>query len=423
MKKSQALQLKISLAREQLAKVVEKRNSLPQGEPVSSEILKEMDESAKAIQPLEIEFRASVVLEDEEENKEKREHSADFETSEKRQLNELISKASLFDFVDEARSGKSVNGASLECRQALLGEGAKENLLPIQLLAPKFNGNEIEVRTDVESTLASGSENKALNPNFLNSVFPQSNLNALGIPMIPVPIGEAQFVAVTSGATAGVPARAAAQDASAVVLEPFSLTPRRAQSRVQFARESTFRMAGLEELLRTEIRNAISNELDEQVISGANGFTNELTNPTDPIAVITYQNFVDTYTDLIEGTYSTSLSDLRIICGASTFKKAVTTFRTTSSEVSATDFINSRTAGLSVSGHIPAPASNIQRAVVAKISAPGNNAVLPVWTGIEILVDPYSESSKNLISLTSTLFFNFKILREAAFALVEHKTA
>ena len=422
MKKSQDLQLKISLARERLAKVVEKRNALPQGEPVSSDILKEMDESVGAIQPLEVEYRASIVLEDEQENKEKREQSADFETSEKRQLNELISKASLFDFVDEARSGKSVNGASLECRQALLGEGAKENLLPIQLLAPKFNENKIEERADAESTLASGSENKALNPNFLNSVFPQSNLNALGIPMIPVPVGEAQFVAVTTAPTAGVPARAAAQDAEAVVFEPFSLTPRRAQSRVQFARESTFRMAGLEELLRTEIRNSLGNELDKQVISGANGFTNELTNPTDP-AVITYQNFVDTYTGLIDGTYSAKLSDLRVICGAKTYEVAVTKFRTTSSEVSATDFIDSRTAGLSVSGHIPAPASNIQRAVVAKISAPGNNAVLPVWTGLEILVDPYSESSKGLISLTATLFFNFKILREAAFALVEHKTA
>ena len=395
MKKSQALQLKISLAREQLAKVVEKRNSLPQGEPVSSEILKEMDESAKAIQPLEIEFRASVVLEDEEENKEKREHSADFETSEKRQLNELISKASLFDFVDEARSGKSVNGASLECRQALLGEGAKENLLPIQLLAPKFNGNEIEERADAETTLASGSENKALNPNFLNSVFPQSNLNALGIPMIPVPVGEAQFVAVTTAPTAGVPARAAAQDAAAVVFAPFSLTPRRAQSRVQFARESAFRLGGLEELLRTEIRNSLSNELDSQVISGANGFVNELPNPTNPGSVIAYQNFVDTYTELIDGTYAYKLSDLRVICGAKTYEVAVTKFRTTSSEVSATDFIDSRSAGLSVSGHIPSPASNIQRAVVAKLSAPGNNAVLPVWQGLEILVDPYSSGSSS----------------------------
>ena len=103
MKKSQELQLKISLARERVAKIIEKRNALPQGEPVSSDILKEMDESAKAIQPLEIEYRASVVLEDEQETKEKREHSDDFENSEKRQLDELIFKVSLFDFVDEAR--------------------------------------------------------------------------------------------------------------------------------------------------------------------------------------------------------------------------------------------------------------------------------------------------------------------------------
>ena len=320
-------------------------------------------------------------------------------------------------------SGKCVDGAALECRQALLGEGARENLVPIQLLAAKKNGTETENRADAETTLASGSESKALNPNFLNSVFPQSNLNALGIPMIPVPVGEAQFIAVTTAPTAGVPARAAAQDAGSVVLEPFSLTPRRAQSRVQFARESTFRMAGLEELLRTEIRNALSNELDAQVISGTNGFTNELPNPTNPGSVISYQNFVDTYTELIDGTYAYKLSDLRVICGAKTYEVAVSKFRTTSSEVSATDFIDSRSAGLSVSGHIPQPASNIQRAVVAKISAPGNNAVLPVWTGIEILVDPYSDSSKNLISLTATLFYNFKILREAAFALVEHKTA
>ena len=91
MKKSQQLQLSISTARERLSKVVEKRNAVAQGQPVSTDILKEMDEASKAIQPLEIEFRAAMIQEDNEEKKQKT-ISPDSQEIEKRAL---VSKASI----------------------------------------------------------------------------------------------------------------------------------------------------------------------------------------------------------------------------------------------------------------------------------------------------------------------------------------
>lgn len=395
------------------------RNGILETDDVKDEARAELIKYGKEIQDLETKLQCALQIKAETDAKEKRENPNDFVDSEQREKDVLLSKASLIDFIEELRTGK-IEGASKECRQAFLGEKSS-NLVPIQLFAPRA---EIEKRADTETTIATGADSLIQNPAFLNSVFPQSILNALGIPIIPVPVGNAQFIAITTGPTAGTPAQGAEQDAPAVVFEPHALEPQRAASRVQYARESAYSMVGLEEALKTEIRNAISNQIDKHVISGATtGFTNMLPNPTDP-AIINYQNFVDTYTGLIDGVYASDLSSLRILIGAKTYEVAVTKFRTANSEVSSTDFINSRTSGLTVSGHIPAPVSNIQRAVVAKLGTPGNNnSVVSAWSAIELIEDRFSDSAKSLINITGTLYFAHKILRESAFALVEHKVA
>ena len=396
------------------------RNGILETDDVKDEARAELIKYGKEIQDLETKLQCALQIKAEKDEKEKRENPNDLVDSEQREKDVLLSKASLIDFIEELRTGK-IEGASRECRQAFLGEKSS-NLVPIELFAPRA---EIERRADTETTIPTGGDSLIQNSSFLNSVFPQSILNALGIPMIPVPVGNAQFIAITTGPTAGTPAQGAEQDAPAVVFEPFALEPQRAASRVQYARESAYSMEGLEEALKTEIRAAISNQIDKHVISGAStGFVNELPNPTNPGTAISYQNFVDTYTGLIDGVYASDLSQLRILLGAKSYEVAVTKFRTTSSEVSSTDFINSRTAGLTVSGHIPAPASNIQRSVVAKLATAGtHNSVVSAWSGVELIEDRFSNSAKSLINITGTLYFAHKILRESAFALVEHKVA
>ena len=78
---------------------------------------------------------------------------------------------------------------------------------------------------------------------------------------------------------------------------------------------------------------------------------------------------------------------------------------------------------MSVSSRIPASSSNIQTNIMALTSYPGRNAVAPIWRGLELIRDPYSNAGKGQVRLTAIAFWSFKVLREAGWNLWKVKTA
>ena len=69
---SQKLTLELSVARSRLNRAIAKRNELPASESPGEELVKEIDAATRDIEPLEVEFRAAIVMEQEEDEKEKR---------------------------------------------------------------------------------------------------------------------------------------------------------------------------------------------------------------------------------------------------------------------------------------------------------------------------------------------------------------
>ena len=77
-----------------------------------------------------------------------------------------------------------------------------------------------------------------------------------------------------------------------------------------------------------------------------------------------------------------------------------------------------RTGGVRVSAHITAAASNKQEAVIRRGGR--MDAVAPIWEGIELIVDPYTQTKAGEIVVSAVMLYNFKILRPVGgFAKVE----
>ena len=416
MKKSQQLQLSISTARERLSKVVEKRNAVAQGQPVSTDILKEMDEASKAIQPLEIEFRAAMIQEDNEEKKQKT-ISPDSQEIEKRAL---VSKASIVPFILEAANNKAVEGVEHEARSALLGDEAKQGLIPFELLLPP---EKIEERADTVTPVASAAVTPGAQASILERVFSRTIAARLLVSMPTVPIGTANFPVMLTGTEAANVGAGSAHGATAGSFTGFNLEPLRLQARYLFNIEDLYKLQSLEETLRRDLVATIADKMDDQILNGngtspqVNGFFSEIPDATALSAVTTWKTYVANFAEMVDGINGYELSDIRSVIGAGSFIFGETLYRTTNSDISAQLYMEQRTGGVTVSSRIAVKdSSNDQTNIAALTSYPGRNAIAPIWgNSMRIIRDEFTNSETGQIVLSGVVLWNFKVIRTDGF--------
>lgn len=411
MRKSQELNIQMSEARSKLNKAIEKRNET--GE-MTDEIRSEMRTATTQLEDLEIEYRAALQVEDKEDR------IASLDGGESRELNGLLGQASIMPFLQEAVEGRRIEGAENELRQALLGDEARQGLLPIELL---------EERADAATTIAGSATQENNQANVLERVFTRSIAKRLMVEMPSVPVGAASYPVMLTGTSASMKNAGDAVDAEAATFEGFTLDPVRLTARYLFRIEDTYKMRGYENVLRRDLSAVMSDKMDDQIVNGdgtapnVNGFIAELADPENPTAVITWASFVKTFTDKVDGLNAYDVSDVRAILGSETYSKVETIFRANATDKSAYEYVKDRVGGISVSSRIPDPASNVQKAIVALTSYPGRNAVAPVWKAVEIIRDPYSGAASGQVAITAIMLWNFKIIRETGFSVAEFKVA
>ena len=148
MTESQRLTLRVSEARSALNSQIEQRNKLPEGQEPDAEAIRKLDEATRRVSALETEYRAAIVVEAGEEEQ-RRAADPDGEETERRKL---LGRSSVIPFIMEAVDNKVVTGAEAECRAAVLGDEAG-NQMPIDLL---FNPDEVETeyRADTVTPVA-----------------------------------------------------------------------------------------------------------------------------------------------------------------------------------------------------------------------------------------------------------------------------
>ena len=416
---AQKIQLRLSQVRKRLNEI-----SGLEGDAFTDEIRSEAESLQNEYSDLEIRHQAVIVAEGEPETRELNGPDAEM-----RERIELRSKASLTGYLQAALAGRQVAGAEAEL-QAAAGIG---NGIPLELW-----DTPVETRADA-STGAPGTVGVNLDP-IRPAVFANSIAPRLGIEMPRVASGTYASATITTSLTAGSKEKGAAQEATAAAFTLNSVTPKRVSARLGIRIEDVAAVgqANFEPILRENMSLVLSDELDDQVINGAagnsgadlKGIFNALTDPTDPAAVAKFDDFVATFADGVDGLWSSTLKDVAVVCGPSTYQLSAKTFRDVGTnnghrgDIAFSDYAMAHTGGWWTNKRMPAAASNIQQAILHRKGRSGmRTAVCPHWNEISI-DDIYSGSAQGERFFTMHVLLGDVILvQPAAYGQIAFKLA
>ena len=167
--------------------------------------------------------------------------------------------------------------------------------------------------------------------------------------------------------------------------------------------------------------------MDEQIINGngtspnVNGYLSELTDASAETTTDTYDSFVKKAANGIDGIYADSLSQVTQLVGVHTKQHAIVT-KATSTDSSADDKLTSRLGGFTASAAFGRLGSNKrQRGIMYRMGGNGPNAHAAVWSGIRFYRDELSMSKSGQVGLTALMLWNFKIVRETPYTMLDYK--
>ena len=234
----------------------------------------------------------------------------------------------------------------------------------------------------------------------------------LAVDMPTVGVGEAVYPVLTQNATAHTPAENAAAAETTGSFSADVLSPSRIQASFFYSREDRARFSGMDEALRANLGDALSDKMDQQILAGTNGLLSGTNLPNhNSSAVASYAHYrSELGYGRVDGTYAGSVGDLKIVLGSSTYGHAASQFRTANAgDRAALEDLMSVTGGIKVSAHVPAVASKKQLAVIRLGSR--RDMVAPVWQGVSLIPDEISKASLGQIQVTAVMLYAVKILR------------
>ena len=333
------------------------------------------------------------------------------DSPENRELCQLETSSSIGEIAAGVLSSHPCDGATREYQQAL---HLKPNQIPLALMRSPL----VEERSSgiTPGPASAGADQRPIIP----AVFPSSVAAFLGITGQTVDVGEAAFAVVSTSATPGAPAEGADQAHSTAAFESASLSPTRLQASLFFSVEDAARIMGLSDALRMNLSDALSDELDDQILTNStNGlFSGANLADHDASAVGTFVTLKKRVVyDAIDGKYANNAGDLRVVLGAASYALMGSVYRGNNSDVDALESIMGKVAGVRVSSHVPAVGSSKQELIVARGTA--QHVAVALWQGIDLIEDPYSMAKSGEVILTARLLHAIKILRKDGFRKVE----
>ena len=180
----------------------------------------------------------------------------------------------------------------------------------------------------------------------------------------------------------------------------------------------------LENALRQDIPRSIANTFDQQLLAGSGAspqlksLLSILGDPAASTSVETFATFISTITGLVDGLYAYELADLRALVGMKTYEKMTETFADNTA-VSSADYLHEKIGGLRASNRIAGPSGGDQQGIV-RLGMEPMVAVSPVWGGIQLIDDPYTDAGKGHRTITAyQLVSDVLLLRPDAFAQID----
>ena len=333
----------------------------------------------------------------------------DSEALELRQLTDRAKRGGLGAIAAGVLSGHACEGEARELQQA---HHLKGNQIPLSLLRSSM----VEDRTAgiTPGPADAGADQRGIIP----AIFPASVAAFMGINGQSVGVGEQAFAVVSTSASPGAPAEGDEQAHSAAAFSSAALVPSRLQASLFFSVEDAARIQGLSEALRMNLSDALSDELDDQILTGSNGlFTGANLADHDATAVGTFVTMKRRVVySSIDGRYAANAGDLRVVMGSASYAFMGGVYRGNNSDVDTLESITSKVAGVRVSSHVPAVSGGKQELVVARGTA--QHVAVALW-GVDLVEDPYSMAKTGEVILTGRMLHAIKILRADGFQKVE----
>ena len=368
--------------RVRLSEVRERLNTIAglSGDDLTAEVRSESEALHNEYGDLELRHRAAIVAEGEAETGATTEPDA-----EERERRELRSRARVSDFVVGAVTERPVTGASAEFADALGVAG----YMPFDLL------NDAEERA---VTPGPSAESVTVTRPTIPAAFARTDAAALGVSMPLVPGGESHFVNLTTAPPAGFKAKDADADSTAAAFSLTKRTPGRITGQFVVRLEDMALLPSMETDLRRGIASRMADSLDKEVIDGdgsapnLSGLFNQATDVTADTEIETFAKAVARYAALVEGTHANGWGDLRALIGPPTFARLASQFQS-NGDMSVFDYLAGKLGLLRVSTRVPAVASMAQKGVVVRM-AQGQPVSVPMWKGVEMIVDRYTQAAK-----------------------------
>lgn len=339
-------------------------------------------------------------------------------TAEGREMRSLLARASLADFVRESE-GVPLSGASLECRNAILGAD-HVGFVPLELFG-------LEQRVDaVTSVDAIQNNQQAIQPRVFN--IPAAEYLGCSFPVVPV--GTASFPRLSGGTSADVRSEGVELDGTAATIANEPISPVRLTASYTYGVESLANVQGFEEALRADVQSVLFEKRDSLVINGqaavANtspaieGIISGLTDPANPGDVFEWDDVLDAYDAAVDGKHAMDSEAVRMLTNADLFRRARKLQVATSGQLLRELLPRER---FRVSAAMPSTASNISTYLTYAAGSPTRAMLAPTWAGLQLVNDPYTRAKQGERVVTAIMIVGFQIADKTPYTRGEFKVA
>ena len=406
MTNKQRIELQIS---EQRTKI----NDILKQETRSQEDLNQLTELTTRSQNLEIEYRAAVVSEGQEEQRKLGEtQDGDGESAE---IRSLFSRVSLNDYLAPASAGTGVDGAARELNAALgvsvMGPSGGVAIPFNMLMEQRHSEPELERRAYTDTSNNDGQETQRP---ILQRLFGVGVLDYLGVRIDSVPVGRSEWPLISSGTTsAQTKEGTAAAAAAAATFTYANMKPKRLTGSYEYTVEMASSVQDLEQALRRDLADVIKSKMTDTIINGTaptnsnpqhiQGFLTKITS-TDFGALATASTFGELHANGVDGIHASMETEVKSIIGIKTYQRAAGVYLAGSGEAGS-DLLKRRSGGCYASSYVPDVATHKQSAILHSAGPNGGGAmrgdsVAAMWPSLEVIRDHYTKASEGGVLLT-----------------------
>ena len=371
-----------------------------EGEALTDEVRSEADTLTGEFRNLETRHRAAIVAEGEEQDRTREL----FDDPEARELRNLESRASIGAIYNAALEHRATADETAELQQH---HGLAANQIPLALLRDPAP----EARAVTPAPTDVGQSQSAIIP----GVFPRAAASWLSVDMPMVAVGDATFPVLTQNAGPGTPAKSAPQNETTGAFSASVLTPARIQASFFYAREDRARFQGMDEALRQNLSDALSDKLDERILNLL--FTSTDITEVASTAALELTNYRQAVFGTIDGRFAWGTDDLRILVGSATLAKMAISYLASADSISLYEHLRRESAGIRVSAHVPDVASSKQDTLVRR--GMRRDAVAPVWEGVTLIPDEVTKAGTGEIVITAVMLYATAVLRGGGFMRIE----